>query len=288
MHVRFSHSVWILLSLLAFSSCTEDELITVTDNQPPTVNNVPAIKIENYVNRIFIDLLGREPLDLELAEEAAALRDADLSIEARRALVTKLQTSTAFIEGDSSYRRAHYQHLYNLGKVRCLEGASDQDIREEQQNADGIDSIRLERVLTAGRDLQAKSITIEQFFGRMIFNKVYDVINMNTFNFVNATFDNLLWRFPTQSEFQAGFNMVEHNQEEFLLGRSGSDKEMYVDIISSSPEMFEGLIIWAYQSLVARRPTTEETIQLLDTFYQDKDFEAVQQAIMITDEYAGF
>ncbi|MEM1217285.1 MAG: hypothetical protein AAGH79_00160 [Bacteroidota bacterium] len=288
MHVRFPHLSWIILSILAFSSCTEEELITVTDNQPPTVNNVPAIKIENYVNRIFIDLLGREPLDLELAEEAAALRDADLSIEARRALVTKLQTSNTFIEGDSSYRKAHYQHLYNLGKVRCLEGASDQDIREEQQNADGIDSIRLERVLTAGRDLQAKSITIEQFFGRMIFNKVYDVINMNSFNFVNATFDNLLWRFPTQSEFQAGFNMVEFNQEGSLLGRSGSDKEMYVDIIISSPEMYEGLIIWAYQSLLARRPTTEETVQLLDTFYQNNDFEAIQQAIMVTDEYAGF
>ena len=288
MHKQLSHSGWTLLLLLLLFSCTEEELVTVTGNEPPTVNNVPAIKIENYVNRIFIDLLGREPLDLELAEEANALRDADLSTEARRALITKLQTSTDFIQGDSSYRRAHYQHLYNLGKVRCLEGASDQDINEELQNSEGIDSIRLERLLTAGRDLQAQSITIEQFFGRMVFNNVYDVINMNTFNFVNATFDNLLWRYPTQAEFDAGFNMVEYNQEEFLLGRNGSNKEMYVDILTSSPEMFEGLIIWAYQSLVARRPTTEETIEMLDEFFQTKDFEKVQQEIMITDEYAGF
>ena len=38
---------------------------------------------------------------------------------------------------------------------------------------------------------------------------------MNTFNFVNAAFDNLLFRYPTQNEFNNSYFMIEDNQ----LGR---------------------------------------------------------------------
>lgn len=274
---------------LLFSSCWKEDTVTISDNQPPIVNNVPAIKIENYVNRIFIDLLGREPLNTEMATEVAALRAADLSTEARKALIRKLQTSTDFVEGDTSYQRAYYQYLYDLAKIRTIEGASEAEINQFLSTAELMeDSLRLLKVFASRSEMQNGEITIEQMFGRMIYNKVYDEINMNTTNFVNASFDNLLWRYPTQTEFQAGFNMVEFNVPESIFGQTGTNRQDYVNIFINSREMFEGLIIWVYQQTLQRRPTTEETFVLLEDFYNNRDIREVQKVVMVTDEYANF
>lgn len=279
----------LLMFSLLFSSCWKEETVTITNNQPPIVNNVPAIKIENYVNRIFIDLLGREPLDNEMTAEVATLRQADLSTESREALIVKLQVDTNFIEGDTSYQRAYYQHLYDLAKIRTLEGVSEAQIGEFLSTTEVLeDSMRLLKIYQSRTDMQSGEITIEEMFGRMIYNNVYDEINMNTTNFVNASFDNLLWRFPTQTEFQAGFNMVEFNISETFFGEIGTNRQDYVDIFINSREMFEGLIIWVYQQTLQRRPTTEETFVLLEDFYTNRDIREIQKVVMVTDEYANF
>jgi hypothetical protein len=276
--------------LLLLFSCTKSETILVGDNDPPIVNNVPAIKIENYVNRVFIDLLGREPLDTEMAFEAQQLRDAQLSQSARLALIQKLQTDTEIIPGDSTYQIAYHQQFYNLGKAHFLEGVSDATIANEfLGNAEDPDEIEaLQNLLDCRDALRLGTISLSEFMSRMVYNSVYDVINMNTFNFVNATFDNLFWRFPTQSEFQAGFAMVEYATEETLLGQTGTSKVEYVDILTQSLEFYEGMIILVYQQLLSRRPNSAETAALLVDFSEHQDIRLIQQAIMVTDEYAGF
>ncbi|MEM8907277.1 MAG: hypothetical protein AAGD05_05470 [Bacteroidota bacterium] len=278
--------LFISIILLGLTACTKKELITVPDNEAPLVNHVPRIKIERYVNRVFIDLLGREPIIEEMEAEVAALKAAQLSKEARTTLVVKLQTATHFVVGDTSYQRAYYQNLYNLAKIRCLEGASDAKIGEFGGPGDLGASARA--VLATRNDLQQGTIQMHEAFARMIDNPVYDLINMNSFNFVNATFDNLLWRFPTSSEFNAGFNMVEHQRQKRLFGQSGRNKTDYIQILTESREMFGGLLIWSFQKLLSRRPTSLESDQMLDDFFQHQDIRLVQRQIMIGDEYANF
>jgi len=192
-----------------------------------------------------------------------------------------------FIEGDTSYQRAYYQHLYDLTKIRCLEGVADSRVPEFFGNSDEEDE-RLEAILTTRIDLQEGRIQLSEAFARMVHNKIYDAINMNSFNFVNATFDNLFWRFPSNAEFSAGFEMVENETPQMILGQSGQNKEDYVRILSESREMFEGLIIWSYQQLLSRRPKSAETSTLLDDFVSHRDIRLIQQFIMVSDEYANF
>ena len=122
----------------------------------------------------------------------------------------------------------------------------------------------------------------------MIYNSVYDQINMNTFNFINAAFDNLLFRYPTQYEFDEVYKMIEDNTAQIVLGASGNNKEGFTYIICDTKEFYEGVIVWAYGTLLARSPTTEETDILMNNFYFDHDFQWVQRRIMETDEYAHF
>ena len=57
--------------------------------------------------------------------------------------------------------------------------------------------------------LRTESIEIDEVTQRMLYNAVYDEINMNSFNFINATFDDLFFRFPTQAEFDDAYEVVE-------------------------------------------------------------------------------
>ena len=294
-----------LFSILLFFGCSKDPEL-VPDNNAPYYSEVSDLLIENYVNRVYIDQIGREPFDTEMNSEVQTLKAADLSFEARDAMILKLQTSTDFIPGDGSYKQAYYNRLYEQGKARFLEAASNAEIGQVMGPiASGIinDSLngnweglyvryelleKLQAVLDSEEKYMNGEMEIKDVCAAMVNNAVYDEINMNTFNFVNASFDNLFFRFPTEQEFYAGFNMIEYNQPANILGVPGQNKDDYVDILVNSREFYEGLIVWSYQTLLAREPSTAETNALMIDLYTDHDLQKVQRAIMITDEYAHF
>ena len=122
----------------------------------------------------------------------------------------------------------------------------------------------------------------------MIYNAVYDEINMNVFNYINAVFDNLLFRYPTQFEFDESYKMISEDIPQILLGQSGQSKYDFANIVCNSKEFYEGVIQWAYLTLVARAPSSEEVDKLMNKFYYDYDFQYIQRQIMISDEYAHF
>jgi hypothetical protein len=118
----------ITLVLAMLLSCTTTELVVVDGNTPYSTFNISDIKIENYVNRLYIDIIGREPLDDELAAEVERLKAGDLKRETRDSIIYRLMTDTTYRENEFSYKAAYVQNLYNLAKVRCLEGVADSEI----------------------------------------------------------------------------------------------------------------------------------------------------------------
>ena len=297
--------IFYLFIVLFISSCKKDADI-IPNNDAPYYGEISTLLLENYVNRIYIDLIGREPLDTEMDSDVQYLRDADVTLESRDSLIYKLQFDTTYIEGDSSYKFAYFHRMYDMLKVRLLEGASNsyigQDLYNHYQNY-LIDSIAgnileankkmlnynvLNNVLKSELQYYNGQIEINEMHRRMIYNSVYDNINMNTFNFINAAFDNLLFRYPTQYEFDEVYLMIEDNTAQVVLGASGNNKEAFTHIICNTREFYEGVIVWAYGTLLARIPTSEETDFLIQSFYYDYDFQWVQRQIMQSDEYAHF
>ncbi len=299
------HFFIIFFVIISFSSCKKNVDI-IPDNDAPYYGEVPTILLENYVNRIYIDLIGREPIDEEMQNDVQFLRDSDVTIESRDALLYKLQFDTTFIEGDSSYKFAYFHRIYEMFKVRLLEGVSNAYISQDLNNLwndykrDSLNNNLLEAnkklmqyhilydVIESELAYYNNEIEISEVHRRMIYNPVYDKIHMNTFNFINAAFDNLLFRFPTQYEFNESYTMIEDNTSQIILNSSGNNKEDFCQIISDSRGFYEGVIIWSYRSLLARDPSTQEIDFLIQNFYYDYDFQWVQRQIMQTDEYAHF
>lgn len=297
----------ILLSFAAlFAGCKKDEPQIFTDNTAPYYNQIPSVKVRNYVNRLFIDLLGREPLDAEMEAETAMLQTEKLSEESREALITKLMQDDTFRDGDTSYTKAYFKRLYDLSKIRFLEGVSDDQLRQEfsiARQAAISDSLSgnmagyEENMLRANRMIQILNIP-DQFmngiidlpgiYALMIDNQVYDFINMNSFNFVNACFDNLFFRFPTQAEFEVAYNIVEDNVPGTLFGQSAQDRPGFVALMTQSIEARSGTIQWIYNTLLARNPSSSEMDIELQRFGVDGDLKALQKRILVTNEYANF
>ena len=297
--------LYIVFVAITIIACKKDAVI-IPNNNAPIYSEIPTILLENYVNRLYIDLIGREPLDDEMSSDVEFLRNNDVTLESRDSLIYKLQFETNFVPGDSSYKQAYFHRLYEMVKVRLIEGVSNghiQTVMNTRYNRYVNDSLggnmisahenlikyyRFRDIINSESDLYYNLIDIKEMHRRMINNPIYDNINMNTFNFVNAAFDNLLFRFPTQYEFNNSYAMIEDEQPYTVLGSSGTNKEDFINIICNTREFYEGIIHWTYLTLIARVPTTTETDFLMNDFYISCDFHKLQRYVMKTDEYAHF
>lgn len=298
--------IFVLFTQVMFVSCNKKEATVIPNNKPKSYQDVSTVKVENYINRIYIDLLGREPLDAESIRDLEILRKGSLSIKARQDIIMRLMVDSIYVPGDSSYKRAYYQRIYDLTKARLLEGASDEEISQPLGNAQFAlisarllgDSIgvfsamstidRCKNVLLSRRAYQYGQINIGDMYAYMLDNPIYDVINMNSLNFVNASFDDLFFRFPTRDEFDIAYEIIENGKGGSLFGGYADNKFAYCQMLVKSREFSEGLIKWCYLTLVGREPNTQETINLIDDFHKTKNLQNVQLLIMSTDEYAQF
>ena len=287
------------------TACKKDVVI-IPNNNAPIYSEIPTILLENYVNRLYIDLIGREPLDDEMSSDVQFLRINDVTLESRDSLIYKLQFDTNFVPGDSSYKQAYFHRVYEMVKDRLIEGVSDGYIQNEmgihyffyevdsiagnliQAHNNLIKYYRLKDIIISKTKLYDNLIDIKEMHRTMINSSIYDQINMNTFNFVNAAFDNLLFRYPTEYEFNNSYSMIDDKEPYTVLGFSGTNKEDFINIICNSREFYEGIIHWTYLTLLARVPTTTETDFLMNDFYITCDFHKLQRFVMKTDEYAHF
>lgn len=294
-----------LLFVLFLTACSENVNL-IDNNTPYSTFNISDIKIENYVNRLYIDIIAREPLDTELEAEVRLLKESGLSMESRDSIITRLMTDTSFRENEFSYKAAYVQNLYNLAKVRCLESVADSEIQQQigiarngalkdslEENWDGyyekLNTIRrYKAVLDSRPALYNGEIKYHQMYTFIIDNGIYDRINMNTFNFLRAAFDELLWRLPSEQEFDRAFAMIEYNQTEEIFGKLGSNKTDFIQILTNSPSMLEGMVRWAYQVFLKRPPTEDEVVTLLPRYVEEKDINLIIKEILLTDEYANF
>ncbi len=300
--------LWISLSLymLVGTGCKKDEIKVYPDNTIPPYSEVSTLLVENYVNRLYIDIIGREPTDIEMAQSTASLESGKLSAASRTALVQRLMFSEEDAGGGSTYKSAYFQKFYDDQKARFLDGVSESTLDEEysvlrfiavQDSMMGnmlsyqivmLEANKIKAVMDSRLELQNGTIEIDEMCRRMMFNSIYDDINMNTFNFINASFDDCFYRFPTEAELNAAFDPIEFNGPGQLFGQSVSNKTEYLQVLTHSNEFAEGMIRWCYRSLLSRDAETIEVISLLDDFNAEHKTSTIQQFILISDEYAGF
>jgi len=287
------------------ASCKKEDTI-ISDNNAPNYYGVTTIKVKNYINRIFIDLAGREPLDVEMDSLVILLESNNLNFSTRESIIRSLQTDTVPQSNGDNFKSLYHSNIYGLQKARFLEGIPDAEISQRMGIAataaqnDSLTGNMLgyfwnkeqaeiyEDILVSDTAYRNGSITFNEMCRRMCYNGIYDIINMNSFNYVNAVFDNLYYRFPTTAEFTASYNMVEYDQADLLFSVPGANKYDFSKIASEASEFNDGLVTWVFRSYVSRFPTTNEIFTYSNHYRINQDLAYIIRELMKTDEYANF
>ena len=300
-------NILILIFLISvfFTACKKEDKF-ISGNTAPNYYGIPTIKVKNYVNRLYIDLIGREPLDTEMDSVVALLEANNLNYPTRIELIKNIQEDTTTQSNGDNFKQLFYYTIYGQQKARFLEGVPDSEIAQKRgirAAAAYTDSLSgnmigyqwnsqqakiFDDVLTSDTALANGSIDFNEMCRRMCTNGIYDQINMNSFNYINAVFDNALYRFPTQNEFTAGYNMVEYGLSDLIFAQPGGNKYDFTNILIHSSEFNDGTVTWIYRAYLNRFPTSKEMYHYSLHFQLNKDLEYLIREIMKTDEYANF
>ena len=288
-----------LLVLTGFSACSPEELV-YENNPVPPYDGVPTVLVDAYLTRAFIDLIGREPLELELESERAALRAGALGMEARSNVVARLMGA------DPDYAPLYDRKLSDDLSGRFLDGFSQEAMDAEleslldmatmdslQGNTTGYlyntwQAERMARLRGAIDSYRLGSINWREVSRRFCDNVTYDDLNMNSFNFINATFDDLFGRYPTEAEFEQAYAAVEFNSTSVVFGTAISNAAEYLEVLVANGEFDEGSVRWWAERLLVRPITDAEMVSWTQTVGTDVNIRALQQLLITSDEYADF
>jgi hypothetical protein len=302
------HDHWLrtlLFSILVVSAvltgCKKDPIIEeihqnkiVDGNVAPPFNGVSTLQIENYVNKLYIDLISREPSDPELESAVDGLKAGNLGEASRLQIINDLM-------GQYDYYKRHFESTSS----RFLEGVDSTDIAGglallqalitlAYQTGDTLlaylyeyEYARTEDLYFATSNYASGAIDINTYYSYFLNNGYYDEINMGSQNFVLACFENLFFRFPTTAELAQGVSMVDGASSQVFL-QDGNSKLDFIHIVTHTTEFYEGLVIDNYRSLLSRDPDSYEMDSLTQTMEASGDLQEMQRHILKGKEYAGF
>lgn len=292
-----------LLILLGFSfllSCTDKETIyedahiieVVEGNIPPPSTGVTTVQLNNYINKSYIDLLGREPNSTELSTATNILRQGNVGYPAMEQFLNGLVNSGEYY---NRFNDIYFGSMLNsLDSIEIyyfritletqLQAETDPLVVQEiQKRIDQLDDLQ-----NAKEDYQQGAITVNEYMIRLADNFFYDEINMGVENFVLACFENFFKRLPTEDELEEAKTMVRGFPAQ-LLFEDGATRAKFLEIMTTNAEFYQGLVIDNFLQLLARNPSSvemgENTTLLNDGTL---NYQSLQKEIIKSQEYRGF
>lgn len=279
------------LSLLLLCSCGDPgDIIIVPDNTSPPDLTVPLVVKENFVNRVYISLLGRKPEGTELTG-AMGILDKDNASEAdRKEVVESILSNPQF--RDRQYNIARIDLLNNMDTIDIVSYifVFNQYLLDPQYEP-FLDLIyyeinRLTLLRGAASDYLAQTINRAELHRRMVNNPFYDEINMGTQNFVLSVFEHFLNRYPTASEEQNAILMADGFYS-VLFGEEGNSQEDFLEILTESDAYLEGQVLDVFESFLFRQPNSIEMAAGTTLFRQTGSYDELLTSILITQEFLG-
>jgi hypothetical protein len=271
------------------SACTKTEEVIIDGNTPPPDETIDNITVESYINRTYIRVLGRKPDSIEFEQGNTTLRVHNLSTADREAFVDQVTSDPGF-----------YQHTFDAWRSYLLDNTDTTEIREFitlfdllQTNPDyaaiwdvlATEEARLRAVLAIPADLAA-GLAMSEMHKRLTNNYIYDNLNMGSQNFVISHFQNLLLRYPTESELLQGEAMV-NGIPAFLFLESGKSRDDFLNIFYASTDYQEGQVVILFNDVLFRDPDSREMVDYTASYDASGDYKALLRSLLITNEFIG-
>jgi hypothetical protein len=279
-----------LFALALVFSCSKEPTELIPNNVAPPDYTVDRVIKENYINKLYISMLGREPNTDEFNSARDLLGD-EVTQESREILVENVQA-----------KEEYYDNMFNIIRQDLINGVDTNQIREDyingfeealensddpfeiQEIEEGL--VKLYLLYNSTDDLKANTATITEIQVRCVNNFIYDEINMGSFNYVVSIYQNFLHRYPTEYEIENGVKMLDDEQA-VCFGGNGNSKSDFNTLFFNHDGYYEGQVINIYNRILFRNPSSSESYELTTLFKSNKDYKELQKRILITDEYLG-
>jgi hypothetical protein len=290
MHQSFRKLFFIFsFSILWFSSCKKEDKVIPGNIAPedPTISNLLK---ENFVQKAYLNLCGKQPSDSEMNASLLILNKNNCSVNNREEFLNHIFSG-------NEYRL----QLYNLEINDLLNGMSDNEIDQaviffqNQLNdpANANDYYIINAELEKTKLLQSLKANILNGTVNMVSaHKIiadspsYEDYTGSGSEWIKAIFLRFFFREPTGSEMSACTEML-GDRAETLFFKEGSSRDDLVNIIFSSREYYEGQVRTLYQRYLFRDPDANESVILADQYQKSSDYMALQKQIMLENEFLG-
>lgn len=283
---------WLLLTagVLLFSSCKKYEEENIPGNEPPPDQTIERVTIENYVNKIYISALGREPSTAEFDFGLNLLLSQNVSMSSRNQLLDSVfvhdeykqrfyeRSMANLLPGVDSIAIVFYIYAFQLALLDTSQMAL-WDIYQMELD-------RLRSLEETPDSVAAGTISFKEVHRRLVDNFFYDQINMGSFNFVVSMYQHFLDRYPTMNEITSGVNMV-NGFPDIVFLQAGLNKTDYEHIFFSSIDYYEGAVRDLYQLYLYRQPTSVEMENGTLLYMNSGDYVSLQKLLLSSNEFIG-
>lgn len=272
------------------ASCTKTEDVIVQDNVPPPDKTIDSATIDIYINKAYINITGREPIGSERSDALTLLKQNNFSIDNRKQFIATLFTKPEYIRNQYNTARLEYLQSYDSSDIESQIFVFS-NLLTQPQYAPFYDLInyelrRLDSLKKIVPDMYAGKLDYRGMLKRIVNNYFYDQVNMGTENFVVSTFQNFLFRYPSDSELESGKIMVDGNNAILFL-EIGNSKDDYVNIFFNTPDYYEGQVRYIFKKFLFREPTPAEIAYYGAIYKQNDNYQDLQKEVFSLNEYAG-
>ncbi len=279
----------VFVVLLIFSACNKEEIIP--GNQPPPDSTINNVTKENYVNRLYISILGRECTEAEFDEAYAIIDANNLSVASRQQVFDIIAAKPGY-----------YERLVTLAEGDYLDGADSVTFAfylaqfEFWLSSPAYQALwptanyeipRFQQLLNAANDLNSDAITVSEMHKRSVNNYQYDLLNMGSLNFVNSVYQHFFKRNPTQAEQEAGVNIM-NGIPAIIFLQNATNKQQFLDLFFASDNYYEGQVRDLFTMALYREPTSAEQTYYTQRYKISQNYKALHRDILTLDEYVGF
>jgi hypothetical protein len=283
-------SIFALTALLLFGSCSKREERLIPGNIAPPDYTIPNSLKVNFINKLYIGLLGREPENAEFEVAKDMLDASNFSKASRGSLIDIVLDNSIFYDREYEIMRSDLLNSTDTLQINDMIGTFQfllsSPAYEEQWPVIQVELDKLILLKNAPSDLKNGSISIKKMQEIGCNNFFFDNINMGSTNFVIATFQHLLLRNPTAFETEEGVKLVEGFSGTLFLN-TGNSKSNYFSIFFNSSDYCEGQVKLLFTRFLFRLPKSEEAVYFTNLYKTEFDYKQLIKEILITDEYAN-
>ncbi|MBK7887427.1 MAG: hypothetical protein IPJ86_09025 [Bacteroidetes bacterium] len=276
----------LLIVALSCSSCEKESEI-ISGNVAPSDPTVSSVQIRQYVQKVYLAIIGTVPSDTDMVNEINFLARNNCSVNDRSNLLDRLFANPL-------YKTSQYVSKNDL----LLEAITSSeindiidDIQDDLNSTSTIDTAILNRQLFAMQQLQTAkqdyingTINLAEVQRRMTASVAFTYANGYGDAWIEAVFGFFLFRLPTLDELDQSGTMLE-GFPAYLFLQTGASKEDFIQIFFSSRPFKEGQVRALFREHLYREPNTSELLNYTNSFSNTMDHKLLMRQIFLTNEF---